>query len=142
MNYPKDYYFTHEHEWVNLREGEIAYIGLTELALKELGEIKRIEIQMPGQFKNKNQVFGKVTSERFLTKLIMPFNGIVLEINSEYCNKLEMINEKYCQDHWLIKVKTKQPVDTSNLLSIEEYKSHKTDNLLHMIKYLVSLNSH
>jgi len=137
MNYPQNYYFTREHEWVNILD-DIARIGLTELALRELGVVKQIEIPTIGQTLKKEQVFGKLQSERYLTKLIMPFNGVVIEVNTDaYKN----INEKYFHDHWLVKVKISQPVDKSNLLSLDQYKSYKSSNLLGLIKYLNTLNT-
>jgi glycine cleavage system H protein len=132
MNYPANYYFTREHEWVNFN-GDIAWVGLTELALQELGIILKIEITSLGQFLKKEQVFGRVQSERYLTKLIMPFNGTVTEVNTDLFNN---INEVYFHNHWLVKLKISQPVDKSNLFSLDQYKSYKSVNLLHMIKYL------
>lgn len=136
MNYPSNYYFTREHEWVNINS-DVARIGLTELALKELGVISKIEIETLSQSLKKEQVFGKIQTEKYITKLIMPFDGKILEVNTDAFNN---ITEEYFHDHWLIKVKLALPIDKSNLLSLDEYKSYKSANLLTMIKYLNALN--
>lgn len=140
MNYPKNYYFTPEHEWVNIVDDDTIYIGLTELAIQELKSIKSIEVHTLDQTLEKDQVFARVKSDRYLCKLIMPFGGTITEINSEYCANSIVINEKYCHDHWMVRVRPTQPINKDKLLSINEYKSLKTDNMFHMIKYLLKTN--
>jgi glycine cleavage system H protein len=137
MNYPVNYYFTRGHEWININD-DIACVGLTELAIKELGMIKKIEISSLGQFLKKEQVFGRVQSDRYLTKLIMPFDGTVIEVNTD---PFQYVNEQYFHDHWLIKLKITPPIDKSNLLSLSQYQSYQSVNLLHMVKYLNSKNN-
>jgi glycine cleavage system H protein len=143
MDYPKNYFFTREHEWVDLNNNnnDTAFIGLTEFAIKELGNVKKIEIPSLNKSLLKDQVFGRVHGERFLTKLIMPFDAKVIDINSEYCNNVKVLNEDYCHSHWLIKVKLLQPKDSIQLLTLDEYKSYKINHLLHMIQYLVPIDS-
>lgn len=138
MNYPSDYLFTKEHEWVHF-ENEIAFIGLTELAKKELEEIKSIEIHKIGVSLNTDQVFGRITAKRYLCKLILPFPGKITEVNSSYCDNPEQFNSYYDKDHWIVKVEVKQPIDTSRLLTIDHYKSFKTQNFLHLVKYLLAV---
>lgn len=140
MDYPKNYYFTPEHEWVNIIDDDTVYIGLTELAIKEIKSIENIEVHTLGQSLKKDQAFARVKSDRFLCKLIMPFDGTITEVNAEYCNNSAVINEKYCHDHWMVKIRAIHPIDKDKLFSIDEYKSLKTDNMFHMIKYLLKTN--
>lgn len=138
MIYPENYYFTAQHEWINM-EGKYAYIGLTELAIKELGAIQSIEIHTVGKSFKKDQVLGRVRSFKYLCKLIMPFNGKIEKINSEYCDKPVNMNESNLRNHWIVQVELDSLPDKSNLLSFDQYISYKSTNAFHMVKYLNSL---
>jgi glycine cleavage system H protein len=137
MNYPENYYFTLEREWVLFVSDNIAKIGLTELAIRELQPIRRVEIHTVGQTLLKNQVFGRMKNDTILCKLIMPFEGVISEANHSYLNNPETINGTYSYNDWIVKVTLKNPVDKSNLFSFDSYKVHKTDKMFHLITYLL-----
>jgi len=140
INYPDNYYFTREREWINFIDTDIAYIGLTQLAIKELEPINNIEIHTVGQPLEQNQVFGRVRNETTLCKLIMPFDGLIIEANNSYTSNLEAINGEYSYDNWIVKVKLILPIDKNNLFSLDAYKAHKTDKIFHLITYLLPGN--
>lgn len=137
MNYPDNYKFSKEHEWVFI-DGSIASIGITELAKQELGEIQNIEITGLNKQLNKGQVCGRITSDKFLAKLIMPIDGLIFEINSKLIENAAAINDKFSPDRWIVKIKIDNGQTTDHLLSLDEYKLHKSDGYFHMIKYLLS----
>lgn len=137
MNYPENYYFTLEREWVVFINDDIAKIGLTELAIRELQPIRSMEIHTVGQSLLKNQVFGRVKNDTTLCKLIMPFDGVISEANHTYLNNPETINGTYSYNDWIVKVTLKNPVDKNNLFSFDTYKIHKTDKMFHLITYLL-----
>lgn len=140
MNYPENYYFTLEREWIDFISDDTANIGLTELAIRELEPIKSIEIHTVGQSLRKNQVFGRIKNDTILCKLIIPFDGIIAEANTNYFDNPEAINGKYSYDHWIVKVKLILPVDMSSLFALDTYKAHKTDKMFHLITYLLPRN--
>ncbi len=84
INYPVNYYFTPEREWVHFINDDTANIRLTELAERELEPIKSIEIYTIGEPLRKNQVFGRMKNDIILCKLVRPFDGIIAEANSDY----------------------------------------------------------
>ncbi len=138
QKYSHNRFFTRDHEWVDLHT-EVVLIGLTDPALNEMGEIVKIELDSPGDRYSCHQTYGRITSRKYLTKLIMPFNATLLEINLMSI-KAVMSEENALSTDWLIKVKRELPFDTSQLLSFNDYKDFKSHNILHMIKYL-SLNT-
>jgi glycine cleavage system H protein len=140
MSYPEGYYFTREHEWVKI-EDQIAYVGLTELAVKELEEIISIDIHTVGLALYVDQAFGRIKSRKFLCKLIMPFPGKIIEVNSKFTDDPELINGPFNPDHWIVKIDLESNIDQNKLLTFLEYKNHKKQNVLHMVKYLLSLGS-
>lgn len=131
IQYPENFYFTKEHEWVSIIDGTTAYIGLTNVALSEIQVIESVEVDTLYQFLNKEQVFARIRTGRYLYKLIMPFCGTVVEINSRNINKIT-------SDNWLVKVHPQLPIDMSGLLSRDEYKSYNTETVFHMIKYFIT----
>jgi glycine cleavage system H protein len=138
MNYPENYYYTKEHEWVYIDNNDIAFVGLTGLALLELQTVESIEVDSLHKTLGKDQVFARIKTVKYLYKLIMPFQGTIIEVNSENINNK---NKRISTDSWIVKIKLSHPIDMSGLLSRDEYKLHKTDNIFHMIKYFISLNT-
>jgi glycine cleavage system H lipoate-binding protein len=133
-------YYTKEHEWVTIIN-ENAFIGLTDLAIKELKSIKSIKVHTLNQTLNKDQVFARVKTSQYLCKLIMPFKGTIIGINTEYINSINENRILYSPKCWLVNIKPSYPMDKSNLLSESEYKSHKMDNIFHMVKYLIPIKN-
>ena len=85
MNFPQDLRYTSDHEWVRVAEGNTAYVGITDFAQGELGDIVYIDIDTVGNEVNTNEVFGSVEAVKTVSDLFMPVDGKVLEVNSCRC---------------------------------------------------------
>lgn len=120
MNYPENLKYTAEHEWIRF-EGSDAFIGITDFAQSELGDIVFVDIETKGQSLKKEDVFGTVEAVKTVSDLFMPISGEVLEINPEVIQNPEKINQSP-YDLWIIKVKISDASETESLLGVEEYK--------------------
>lgn len=119
MNIPEELQYTKDHEWVRL-EGDTAYVGITDFAQGELGDIVYLEIETVGESIESGEVFGTVEAVKTVSDLFMPVSGEILEFNEELESSPEKVNEDPYGDGWLIKIKVSDKGD--ELLSPEEYK--------------------
>ena len=114
--------YTENHEWV-LIDGNIATIGVTDYAQKELGDIVFVDIDSIGSILNQDDIFGSIEAVKTVSDLFMPINGEVTEMNQSLETHPELINESPYEQGWIVKVKV-HDVDESKLLSMSEYKAH------------------
>ncbi|MCC8153771.1 MAG: glycine cleavage system protein GcvH [Tannerellaceae bacterium] len=121
MNFPAELKYTKDHEWVRV-EGETAYVGITDYAQSELGEIVYVDITTEGETINQEEVFGSIEAVKTVSDLFMPLSGEVVEVNPELEDKPELVNEDAYGKGWLIKVSFSAPEEIDKLLSAEEYK--------------------
>lgn len=121
MNFPKELKYTQEHEWIKI-EGDIATVGITDFAQKELGDIVFIEADTVGQTVTKGDIFGTVEAVKTVSDLFMPVSGEILELNSEIESQPELINTDPYGKGWIIKLKIKNTSETADLLSAEAYE--------------------
>lgn len=121
MNFPTDLKYTKDHEWIRV-DGEVAYVGITDYAQSELGEIVYVDITTEGETVAKEEVFGTVEAVKTVSDLFMPVGGEVLEVNPELEDKPELVNEDAYGKGWLIKVSVSDPSELDSLMSAEEYK--------------------
>jgi glycine cleavage system H protein len=119
MNFPKELKYTKDHEWVKI-EGDIATIGITEFAAKELGDIVYVEVETIGETIEHGQVFGTVEAVKTVSDLFMPLEGEVLEFNDTLESAPELVNEDPYGAGWMIKTKIIGDLP-SDLLTAEEY---------------------
>ncbi len=119
MNFPKDLKYTNDHEWVKI-EGDIAIIGITEFAQRELGDIVYVEVETVGDTIASGEVFGTVEAVKTVSDLFMPLEGEIIEFNEELESAPEVVNEDPYGAGWMIKVKFSGEIP-SELLSSEEY---------------------
>jgi glycine cleavage system H protein len=122
MNFPENLKYTKDHEWVKV-EGNIAYIGITDFAQKELGDIVYVDINTIGEDVEKEAVFGTVEAVKTVSDLFMPVAGKVLEANSKIDSNPEVVNNDPYGDGWMIKVEMSNPSDANSLLSAKDYKA-------------------
>ena len=120
MNYPENLKYTAEHEWVRL-EGNDAFIGITDFAQSELGDIVYVDIETKGQSLKMEDVFGTVEAVKTVSDLFMPVSGEVLEINPAVEQSPEKINQTP-YDLWIIRVKMSDVSEADDLLTADAYK--------------------
>ena len=114
--------FTKDHEWLKI-DDDIAYVGITEYAQSQLGDIIFVELPMKNEKFNSNDVFGTIEAVKTVADLFMPVTSEIIEINSQIENSPELINEDAENNGWIVKVKISDMGDISNLLSPDEYQN-------------------
>lgn len=121
MNIPSNLKYTKDHEWVSL-EGDVATVGITDFAQKELGDIVYVEVETLDQTLDKDEVFGTVEAVKTVSDLFLPLSGEIIEFNEDLETKPESVNTDPYGDGWMIKIKVSNPADFADLLSSDEYK--------------------
>ena len=121
MNFPADLKYTKDHEWIRV-EGDVAYVGITDFAQSELGEIVYVDITTEGETVEKEEVFGTIEAVKTVSDLFMPATGEVLEVNPELEDAPELVNEDAYGKGWLIRVTVADPAQLDELLSADEYQ--------------------
>lgn len=122
MNFPAELKYTKDHEWIRV-EGNNAYIGITEFAQRELGDIVYIDISAIGKEIAKDEVFGTVEAVKTVSDLFMPVTGTITEVNPALDNKPELVNTEPYGDGWMVKITVADDAELSGLLSADNYKS-------------------
>lgn len=117
---PESLKYSKEHEWVRI-EGNKAYIGITDFAQEELGDIVFVELPEKGIHVQANTVFGTVESVKTVSDLFAPVSGKILSINSELEDSPERVNEKPYDSGWMIEIEMDNPSELANLLDANEY---------------------
>lgn len=121
MNFPADLKYTKDHEWIRV-DGNVAYVGITDYAQSELGEIVYVDIATEGETLDKEEVFGTIEAVKTVSDLFMPVSGEVIEANSELEDKPELVNEDVYGNGWLIKISLSDPSELDELLSAADYE--------------------
>jgi glycine cleavage system H protein len=122
MQFPSELKYTKEHEWIRV-EGNNAYVGITDFAQHELGEIVFVDVNTVGEVVERDKVFGTIEAVKTVSDLYMPVSGKVSEVNSELENKPELVNSDAYGKGWIIKIELSDANEVSGLLSADEYKS-------------------
>lgn len=122
MNFPENLKYSKDHEWIRV-EGDTAFVGITEYAQGELGEIVYVDVTTEGETIDKDGVFGSVEAVKTVSDLLMPVSGEVLEVNAELEDKPELINEDPYGKGWIIKIAVSDASQLNGLLSAADYKS-------------------
>ena len=124
MNFPGNLKYTKEHEWIRV-EGNEAYIGITDFAQGELGELVYVEVDTVGETVDKDAVFGTVDAVKTTSALFMPVSGTVLEFNDKISesggDNPGLINEDPYGDGWIIKISLTNPAELDGLLDADTY---------------------
>ena len=121
MNFPADLKYTKDHEWIRV-DGDVAYVGITDYAQGELGEIVFVDITTEGEVVAKEEVFGTIAAVKTVSDLFMPVSGEVIEANAELDDKPELVNEDVYGNGWLIKISVSDPSELDELMSAAEYE--------------------
>ena len=122
MNIPSDLKYTKDHEWVSIN-GEIATVGITDFAQKELGDIVYVEVETLDQTLEKDEVFGTVEAVKTVSDLFLPLSGEIIEFNDDLESNPETVNADPYGKGWMVKVKLSDASQVEQLLSSEDYKT-------------------
>ena len=122
MNFPSELKYTKDHEWIRI-EGNEAFVGITDFAQRELGDIVYVDINTVGQEVSQNEVFGTVEAVKTVSDLFMPVSGTILEINPKLDSSPELVNQDPYGDGWMVKISLSSVLELDDILTADEYKS-------------------
>ncbi len=120
MNIPANLKYTKDHEWVSI-DGDVATVGITDFAQKELGDIVYVEVETLDQTLNKDEVFGTVEAVKTVSDLFLPLSGEIIEFNDDLESNPENVNSDPYGAGWMVKVKISNAAEAEELLSSEDY---------------------
>ena len=122
MNFPENLRYTKDHEWISL-EGNIATIGITDFAQRELGDIVYVDINTVGKTLNAEEVFGTVEAVKTVSDLFLPVAGTIAEVNSALNDNPEAVNNDPYGEGWMVKVTVSNPADVEALMDATAYSA-------------------
>ncbi|GIM50072.1 glycine cleavage system protein GcvH [Capnocytophaga stomatis] len=120
MNIPSELKYTKDHEWVRI-EGDLAVVGITDFAQKELGDIVYVEVETEGEVLDREEVFGTVEAVKTVSDLFLPLSGEIVSFNDALEQEPEKVNSDPYGEGWMIKIKFSDASEIDALLSAEEY---------------------
>ena len=120
MNLPNNLKYTKDHEWIRV-EGEVAFVGITDFAQSELGEIVFVENEKEGETIDANEVFGSIEAVKTVSDLCMPVTGEILEVNAALEDAPELVNNDPYGEGWMIKIAVKDAAELYGLMDAEAY---------------------
>ena len=123
MNYPDNFRFTKEHEWVSV-EGDVGTMGITDHAQHELGDIVYVDLPKSGTAVSQGHAIGSVESVKAVSDIYSPVSGEVVEANETLANAPETLNSDPHGAAWLVKIRLSQPDELKNLLSAADYQTY------------------
>ncbi len=121
MQFPENLKYSKDHEWIRV-EGDVAYIGITDFAQGELGDIVFVELDTEGDTMDQNEVFGTIEAVKTVSDLFMPLSGEITEVNSGLEDAPESVNESPYENGWMIKIKLSDTSELDRLLDVAAYK--------------------
>ncbi|EJX10293.1 glycine cleavage system H protein [gut metagenome] len=122
MNFPTNVKYTQEHEWIRV-EGDVAYVGITDYAQEQLGDIVFVDIQTVGETLESGEAFGTIEVVKTISDLFLPVAGEVLEQNEALEAQPELVNQDPYGEGWIIKIKPAADADFSSLLDADAYRA-------------------
>ncbi len=122
MNIPGELKYTKDHEWIRI-EGNFAYVGVTDFAQGELGDVVFVEIETVGETLKKEDVFGTIEAVKTVSDLFMPVSGEILELNPLLEESPDAVNKDPYGKGWMVKIRITDPSEAGDLLSAEQYKA-------------------
>lgn len=122
MSFPEDIRYTSEHEWIRV-EGDEAFVGITDYAQSELGEIVFVDVPTLGETVGQGEVFGSIEAVKTVSDLNMPVTGEVLEINGALDAQPELVNNDPYGEGWIIKISVKDAAELDNLMDANAYQA-------------------
>jgi glycine cleavage system H protein len=120
MNIPENIKYTKDHEWLRI-EGSTGFIGITDFAQGELGDIVFVEIETIGETLKKEEVFGTIEAVKTVSDLFMPIGGEILEVNQSLEESPDLVNKDPYGKGWIVKIRISNPDEVNDLLTAEKY---------------------
>lgn len=121
MNFPENVKYSSDHEWVRV-EGNDAYVGITDFAQDELGEIVYVDVTIEDETLAQGEVFGSIEAVKTVSDLMMPVGGEILEVNTKLEDAPELVNQDAYGEGWIVKVALENAEEVEGLMSAEQYK--------------------
>ena len=121
MNIPEKLKYTKDHEWIKV-DNSFAYVGITDFAQSELGDVVFIEMPNVGDTFEKNDVFGTIEAVKTLADLFLPVSGKIVEVNEKLDSQPELVNSDPYKDGWIVKLEISNTSDLKTLLDNNDYK--------------------
>ena len=125
MKFPNDLKYTKEHEWIRI-EGDVAYVGITDFAQGELGDIVYVEVETVGDIVKADEIFGTIEAVKTTSDLYMPIDAEVLEVNPKITSDGDddpaLVNSDPYGDGWIVKVKIQNMADVAKLMDAQAYE--------------------
>ncbi len=122
MNIPENLKYSKDHEWIKV-DGEEAFVGITDFAQSELGDIVYVDVDTVDETLDKDEVFGSVEAVKTVSDLLLPVGGTILEVNEKLEDTPEVINKDPYGDGWIVKIKITDPAELDDLLDAAAYKA-------------------
>jgi glycine cleavage system H protein len=122
MNVPENLFYTKDHEWLRV-EGSTGFIGVTDFAQGELGDVVFVEIETVGETLAKEEVFGTIEAVKTVSDMFMPVGGEILEVNPALENSPDVVNKDPYGKGWMVKINITDPSEVNSLLSADKYKA-------------------
>ena len=122
MNVPGNLLYTKDHEWLRV-EGDMGYIGVTDFAQGELGDIVFVEIETLGETLAKEEVFGTIEAVKTVSDMFMPVSGEIVEVNPDLDASPDVVNKDPYGKGWMVKIRITKPSEVNDLLTAEKYKT-------------------
>jgi glycine cleavage system H protein len=122
MKFPAELRYTKDHEWIKL-DGDVATVGITDYAQRELGDIVYVEVETIGKSLQAGAVFGTVEAVKTVSDLFLPVSGTITELNPELVNSPESVNTDPYGNGWMIKMKVNNRADVDDLLDAKAYEA-------------------
>jgi glycine cleavage system H protein len=123
MKFPENVKYTVDHEWIRV-EGAVAYVGITDYAQDQLGEIVFVDVATAGETIGQNGVFGSIEAVKTVSDLLMPVEAEVVEVNAALEDQPELVNSDPYGEGWIIKVEGASASDIDRLLTVDQYRTH------------------
>ncbi len=122
MNVPENLLYTKDHEWIRI-EGDTGYVGITDFAQGELGDVVFIEIETLGETLKKEEVFGTIEAVKTVSDMFMPVGGEIIEVNPALEESPDVVNKDPYGKGWMIKIRLTDPSEAEKLMKAEDYKA-------------------
>ena len=122
MNFPANLRYTKDHEWIKL-DGNVATIGITDYAQRELGDIVYVEVETVGKSLKAGEIFGTVEAVKTVSDLFLPVDGTITELNAALANSPESVNNDPYGQGWMVKMKVDNTADVESLMDATAYEA-------------------